>query len=120
MKSLIIGAALAAVSFAAVTPASAAADTKTHRPICLSIVRIDHTEVPNNRTILFYMQGGKIWKNTLPYTCPGLRLGAFSYSPTPSGNEICENVQMIKAVESGVVCGLGSFEPYTPPPKKTN
>ncbi len=119
MKSLIIGAALAALTLGAAQTASAAGDAPAkQRAICLNSMQIDHTEIRDNKTILFYMHGGKVWKNTLTSPCPGLRFDGFAYSPVPNG-DICENVQIIKALNSGSVCSLGAFEPYTRPKKTT-
>ena len=123
MKSLILGAAVAALAMAAAQTASAAEASQTHRPICLNTVQIDHTEVPDNSTILFYMHGGKVWKNTLRFPCPGLRFGPFAYSPDPAGGQICENILWFfrnldsLPLQGGSVCSLGPFTPYTPPAK---
>jgi hypothetical protein len=84
--------------------------------ICLSARDVDHTSVLSDSEILYVMKNGKIWKNTLRRTCPGLRFEhAFSESIIADG--ICSNRQMITVVNRGTPCFLGAFTPYTPPSK---
>lgn len=85
--------------------------------ICLYTYAIKNTRIPDTHTILFYMQGGKIWKNTLRNGCNGLKFYGFVYMPTPP-NVICENLQVIRVLHFDTVCALGAFTPYTPPPKE--
>ena len=102
--------------------ASPQAGTQTAANVCIQTYAIDHTSVPDDSTILFYMKGGKVWKNSLPYRCPDLKFeGGFQY--TTDINELCSNVQTIRVIEQGggprlgAVCALGEFTPYTPPAK---
>lgn len=115
MKRILMGAALGSLLVGPVQ-AQPAADGSAKANVCLDITRIDHTTVPDSRTILFYMQDRKIWKNTLRNDCVGLTYYGFAYEPTPP-NQICGNLQTIRVVHDGTVCMLGAFEPYTPPPK---
>jgi len=39
---------------------------------CISLPSIDHTEVIDDRTILFYERGSRVYRNYLPQECPGL------------------------------------------------
>lgn len=81
---------------------------------CLSLVRIFRTEIVDDRTILFHMRDGAIWRNQLPHTCYGLRMqGGFGYS-TPL-DRVCDReiIQVLGGAHS--VCGLGRFEPYAVP-----
>ncbi len=90
-------------------------------PHCLNLSEVDHTEVLDGQTILFYMHGKKIWKNTLPYKCPSLGYEK-AFSHKTSTNNYC-SVDIITVIYSaggmqeGASCGLGPFTPYTPPPK---
>jgi hypothetical protein len=85
---------------------------------CISLNRIDRTEVVNDRTIVFYLRGGDIYVNRLPYRCPGLRSrDTFMYKNTT--NSLC-NVDTIRVMDSmggtlrpGVGCGLGHFHPVS-------
>jgi hypothetical protein len=87
-------------------------------PVCLRPFdspsdAIDHTHAVNSRTILFYMRDGKIWQNTLATPCPGLMFHGFDF--VTHQDEICSNAQSIRVLESGEVCALGPFTPYTRP-----
>ena len=115
MKRILLGAALAGV-LAASANAQPAESGQSKSQVCLNIQDIDHTRTPDNRTILFYMHGGKIWKNRLRNICTGLTFKGFVYEPTPP-NHVCGNMQTIRVIEFGSVCMMGAFEPYTPPPK---
>jgi hypothetical protein len=75
-----------------------------------------HTHVVDPQTILFYERGGKVWKNTLRAPCPGLMFHGFDY--VTHQDEICSNAQSIRVIETGEVCELGDFVPYTPPPTR--
>jgi hypothetical protein len=73
---------------------------------------IDHTHVVDPQTILFYMRDGKIWKNTLKTSCPGLMFHGFNFATHQ--DEICSNAQSIRVIETDEVCELGAFTPYAP------
>lgn len=85
---------------------------------CIRPKMIKATEVIDNRNILFYMRGDKIYRNVLPRRCRNLdRIGAFSY-PSTYGR-LC-NVDRIRLLGSpggglseGVQCRLGRFYPLT-------
>jgi len=78
--------------------------------ICLKTYMIDHTSEPDDRTILFYMRDGTVWRNSLPFSCPGLSYqGGFEY--TTSFDEICSNAQAIKVLWQNTQCMLGGFTP---------
>lgn len=100
---------LACTEFAAAQTPSAGAAKDTS--ICLDVSHIDHTSVIDDRTILFYMRGGKIWKNTLREDCPSLKFER-AFSEELYGGEICSNAQMIRVIETGARCSLGGFTPY--------
>jgi len=87
---------------------------------CVILSDIRQTVVIDDRTILFYMRGGKkaVYRNYLPHECPHLgREGRFSYR-TPI-NRLC-NVDLITVLEQfgpqlgpGFTCRLGDFYPVT-------
>jgi hypothetical protein len=91
---------------------------------CVMISNIRNTNVRDDKTIDFFMKGGKVFRNTLPNSCP--RLGferAFGYQT--SINQLC-NVDIITVLMQtagnirGASCGLGKFTPIelVRPPKK--
>lgn len=85
----------------------------TPENVCLRTNEIDHTTSPDDKTILFYVRQGKVWRNALVTNCPMLSVNGFEYSPTPS-REICGNMQSIRVLRTGSVCLLGSFTEQTP------
>ncbi len=107
-------------TLAVAMPLAALADTPpASKPVCLQTYLIDHTQIQDDSTILFYMRGGKIWKNALTDKCVGLRMAdGFVYEA--QNNEICSNLQSIRLRREGNVCLLGEFTPYTPAPQPTH
>jgi hypothetical protein len=85
---------------------------------CVSLSRIDHTDVIDDQNIIFYMHGNKIYRNHMPYPCSGLRLrDTFMYRT--SLNQLC-NVDIITVLDNMGFgfsprnsCGLGMFYPVT-------
>lgn len=82
---------------------------------CLSLTSYRETRIRDDRTIDFIGTGGRVWRNTLPFSCPGLRANdAFSHEATNS--QIC-NVDVIRVLYQGggprlgPSCGLGQFVP---------
>ena len=83
---------------------------------CVSLTRIDRTEVIDDHNILFHMRGGKIYRNQLPRRCPGLRRER-SFSYRTSLSQLCD-LDMITVlydygigITPGASCGLGRFIP---------
>ncbi|MCF6214699.1 MAG: DUF6491 family protein [Emcibacter sp.] len=89
---------------------------------CISVNRIDRSNVIDDYNILFEMKGKKAYLNKLPRRCS--RLGferAFSYK-LHSGR-LC-NVDIITVFDStggiqGPSCGLGKFIEYKKKPSKS-
>jgi hypothetical protein len=109
MKTFTTVLAAAALAGLAALPAQAA-------PVCLETFRIDHTHVLDSRNVLFYMKDGKIWHNALKNSCPALNFHGFVMN-VRGADTVCSNQQSIKVLQSGEVCMLGEFTPYTPPAK---
>jgi hypothetical protein len=85
---------------------------------CVSLLRIDRTDIVDDSNILFYMTNGTIYRNQLPHRCPGLRT-ADSFMYRTSLNQLCD-LDIITVLNSlgfgfmrGPSCGLGSFQPVT-------
>jgi len=109
MKTFTTALAAAALMACAALPAQAS-------PVCLELNRIDHTSVVDSKNILFHMKGGKVWHNGLKNSCPALNFHGFIMN-VRGGDTVCSNQQSIKVIDSGQVCMLGEFTPYTPPSK---
>ena len=85
---------------------------------CISTLRIRRTEIVDERTVLFHMNGGRVYRNYLSYDCPSLvRERRFSYEVTSS--QLC-SVNFITVLEGfgsrmrpGMSCGLGLFYEIT-------
>ena len=85
---------------------------------CISTRNIRHTDILDERTILFRMRGGDYFVNYLRHDCRSLlREERFSYRTT--GGRLCQ-VDTIRVLEDfggfiqeGMSCGLGLFYPIT-------
>jgi hypothetical protein len=112
MKMFLLAAAIAAGAVSA-----AQAQDTARPPKCLRTTDIQNTTTPNDKTILFHMNNGKVWRNDLRSACSGLTFNGFRYDLTPS-NEICGNQQIIHVLRTHAVCALGPFTevPKTPAP----
>ncbi len=81
---------------------------------CLSLRQIRSSSVRSDQIIDFRTAGGKIYRNTLPMSCPSLGFEErFAYRT--SIGRLCA-VDMITVLQSpgltpGVTCGLGQFQP---------
>jgi hypothetical protein len=85
---------------------------------CISLRRIQRSEVIDEQTIVFHLSGGQVYVNRLPRRCPGLRHNkAIMYKTSLS--KLCR-LDMITVLDSmgfgfqrGASCGLGSFVPVS-------
>ncbi|MBH1991742.1 MAG: hypothetical protein I8H86_02515 [Sphingomonadaceae bacterium] len=83
---------------------------------CVQINAIRSTNVRDDHTIDFIMNGNKVYRNTLPNSCPSLGFEQrFSYRTSLS--QLC-SVDVITVLYSagsnlqpGASCGLGKFQP---------
>jgi hypothetical protein len=57
--------AIAALVLLSMGPAVAQAPAPAPGHVCLNLREVQRTETPDDRTILFHMRDGKIWRNTL-------------------------------------------------------
>lgn len=120
MPKALTVAALAALAF---TGTSAAARDRNAVPVaepvgkpvnCVQLSRIRSTQVHGDSTIDFHMGGGKVLRNTLPMSCPGLGFEERFLYKTSIG-QLC-SVDIITVLQSpglsqGPSCGLGKFQP---------
>ncbi len=96
---------------AALTSAAPASPAATTRD-CVTTHALRSTAVLDDKTILFQLRDGSVWKNTLDFSCPALGFTeAFSYEI--NGSQLCD-LDTIKVFEpygpQGASCGLGKFE----------
>ena len=83
---------------------------------CISTNRIRASHVHGDSVIDFEMNGGKVYRNTLPYSCPSLGFEErFAYKT--SINQLCSTdiitVLQSPGISRGASCGLGMFQPVT-------
>ena len=95
------------------TPAGKAED-------CIPLQSIRETRVRDDKTIDFYMRGGKVYRNVLPGTCPQLGFEErFAYQTSLS--RLCSTdiitVLLMPNTTRGASCGLGKFQPVTGAPR---
>jgi hypothetical protein len=77
-------------------------------PVCLRATDIDSTSVLDNHTVVFRMNNGALWTNTLQAECPGLKMsGGFDY--VIRGGTVCGNEQRIRVHDMQATCFLGPF-----------
>jgi len=84
---------------------------------CIPIRSIRESRVRNDQVIDFVLNNGKIYRNTLPQSCPQLGFEQrFTY--TTSLSRLC-SVDIITVLYTtpnlsrGASCGLGQFQPVT-------
>lgn len=94
----------------AASASSAGADSRDSvaGPACLDASSVDSTGVIDDRTILFHMRNGTVWKNTLRQDCTSLKFRR-GFSQVVRSGEICANKQVISVLGTGNRCQLGDF-----------
>lgn len=114
---------LLVLSIAAVPGAAAQRDdrvpaaTDTGKPLsCLPISRIRQSLVRSDQVIDFIGPGRQVYRNTLPYRCPGLGFEQrFLYETSLS--QLCSTDIITVLYQTGPTrgasCGLGRFQPVT-------
>lgn len=89
-----------ALAVGAVSPAAAA-------PTCLRSYQIDRTKVVDAKTIDFRMRDGTVYRNVLQHSCTSLPFYGFAY--VVRVDQICDNLQSIRVLQSNETCLLGKF-----------
>ncbi len=107
--------ALSVVLALAYAGSALAADAES-RPVpkCLAPYQIRETKPISDTEILFTLNDGSQWLNTLPAKCPGLKFeGGFRWDVR--GDTICANQQAFTVLRRGTACMLGAFSAYHKP-----
>ena len=89
-----------AFAIATIAPAAAA-------PTCLYTYQIDRTKVVDAKTVDFRMRDGTVYRNVLQRSCTSLPFYGFEY--VVRVDQICDNLQSIRVLQSHEVCLLGKF-----------
>ena len=91
--------------------------TPAGKPVgCIRLTDIRESRVRNDQVIDFVGRSGRVYRNTLPQSCPGLGFERrFSYRTSLS--QLCSvdiiTVLQGPGVQPGASCGLGQFQPVT-------
>jgi hypothetical protein len=114
--------ALIALAIAAVAAPDGAKDRGNHVPeaiptgkaqSCITTSRIRQSHVRNDRVIDFEMNGGQVYRNTLPFACSSLGFEQ-SFAYKTSVGELCsvDTITVLRGGNgTGPTCGLGEFQP---------
>ena len=88
-----------------------AAEAKT---ICIKSQDIQNS-VPDKTgsAITFTMKDGKVWRNDLQARCPDLQFEGFAWT-LHGTDEVCDDQQVIRVINSPEICALGNFKDITP------
>jgi hypothetical protein len=116
MRKIAIAALLMLAGTATARDRNAVPDaTPVGAPVsCVPLRNIQSTRVHGDSVIDFHMTGGKVYRNTLPNSCPNLGFEErFLYKTSLS--QLC-SVDIITVLQSpgisqGASCGLGKFQP---------
>ena len=83
---------------------------------CIRTRSIDQIDIVDSDTLVFRMRGDEVYRNDLPYNCPGLREGDTLMYRTTIG-QMCD-LDVVTVLEDwgfgfapGASCGLGMFHP---------
>jgi hypothetical protein len=110
MKTVLIASALAALAltqaFADDLHSTVAIRQGSH--ICIDSTDILNRIIPNDSTIVFRMNDGSYWTNTLQKPCTGLRIRQ-SFILVTRDKYICSNQQRITVTGQGNTCWFGEF-----------
>ncbi len=107
MKKFLIALCLAA---AMATPAQA---------LCVSERDVVSTTPSNDGKLLtLKMRDGRVLVNHLQGVCSDLRFNGFVWV-LRGPNDICENQQSLRVLQSGQICVLGRFDPAQTPAPQT-
>lgn len=112
---------VAGLAIAASLPAAAQTTPAAPSPrVCLNNQDVESATSNDGKTMIFKMRNGQTYINRLRGSCPGLRFNGFIWE-LRGINDICENQQTLRVIQSGEVCMLGKFDPPLPrgvkPPK---
>ena len=88
------------------------AKPESRAPICLRVRDIRETNSTDGKIMIFRMKDGTIYANHLRQSCDSLRFGGFVWTLNQT-EEVCEDVQTLRALVTGEVCRLGKFDPPT-------
>lgn len=109
---------LTTLALAATLAMAASAQEAAPPEDCISLMRLDHSDVVDDRTILFFLTNKEVRLNRLPSACPGLDTEErFLYRVTM--NKLCQTdvITVLYAAGDGFLegptCQIGAFQPLS-------
>jgi hypothetical protein len=110
MKRFLISIGLASIGLAGavISPAQA---------LCVNQRDVISTDSKDGKNLIFRMRDGRTLVNHLQGTCNDLKFNGFVWV-LHGTNDICENAQSLRVLQSGQVCVLGRFEEVKKAPPK--
>jgi hypothetical protein len=81
---------------------------------CIDQRVVDGPQVVDQKTLIYRQGRGRLWVNTLPEACRGLRFNAVPVVQIVSGR-MCRNdlfTPVVPGSSAGDTCRLGSFTPW--------
>jgi hypothetical protein len=80
---------------------------------CLQTRDIVSTDSKDGKTLVFKMRDGSTLVNHLQGICPDLKFNGFAWVIRGGIDEVCENEQTLRVLQSGEICVLGKFDQPT-------
>ena len=79
--------------------------------MCIRTRDIVSTASKDGKTMTFKMRDGRVLVNHPRGICPDLRFDGFAWVIRGGTDEVCENEQSLRVLQSGQICTLGTFDP---------
>jgi hypothetical protein len=83
---------------------------------CLKLRDIRDTVSNDGKTLVVTLNNGKVYNNRLQGVCSELKFQGFSW--VTHNDEVCDNENTLRVLDSGQMCQLGVFVP-APPARKS-
>ena len=96
---------------ALVLAATALAVPATAWSKCIDVRNIDSAHSDDGKTMVFKMKDGTVLVNHLQGVCSDLKWNGFIWTLHSGDNQVCENQQSLRVIQSGQTCVLGKFDP---------
>jgi hypothetical protein len=96
--------------FATLLLVAAAAPPASAAPVCLRTRDIVSADSTDGKLMTFKMRDGRVLVNHLQGICSDLRYEGFVWVLRSGDEDICENQESLKVLQSGQICIVGKFD----------